>query len=104
MKVYKEGNRKRNDILNEKEKHDYRAIVGQLNWMCTQTRPDISFDVCELSSVFENCKVEDALRLNKVVKKYQSRNVVLSYPRLGHYKGWSIGCYSDASFGNLTKG
>ena len=35
--------------LSEIEKNEYRALVGQLNWLAANTRPDISFDICELS-------------------------------------------------------
>ena len=31
----------KNVNLDEKEKKEYRALVGQLNWVATQTRPDI---------------------------------------------------------------
>ena len=36
---------RRLDKLGKRELHDFRALVGQLNWLGTQTRPDISFDV-----------------------------------------------------------
>ena len=39
--------------LSEKEKGEFRALLGQLNWIATHTRPDIAFDVCELSLIFQ---------------------------------------------------
>ena len=90
-------------MLTEEETKQYRGIVGQLNWISTQTRPDISFDVCELSSVFDKAKVDDVLRANKVVKNAQSRAVAIKFPKLSK-KQLSVECYSDASFGNLTNG
>ena len=36
--------------LNADENHFYRSLVGQLNWLATQSRPDIAFDVCRMSS------------------------------------------------------
>jgi hypothetical protein len=90
--------------LSQSQMNDYRALVGQLNWVATQTRPDIAFDVCQLSSVFDKAKVDDLLRANKVVKKIKSECVTLRYPRLGDLKDCSIECYSDASFGNLDNG
>ena len=32
-------------FLNKDEEHMYRSLVGQLNWLATQSRPDIAFDV-----------------------------------------------------------
>ena len=90
-------------MLTEEETKQYRGIVGQLNWISTQTRPDISFDVCELSSVFDEAKVDDLLRANKVVKNAQSRSVAVRFPKLAD-KQLSIECFSDASFGNLANG
>ncbi|CAL4089682.1 unnamed protein product, partial [Meganyctiphanes norvegica] len=45
-------NMQRKSQLSESEKTAYRALVGQLNWMATHTRPDIAYDTCELSVAF----------------------------------------------------
>ena len=31
--------------LNEEEKHKLRSIIGQINWVATQTQPDTCFGV-----------------------------------------------------------
>ena len=95
---------RRLDKLGKKELHDFRALVGQLNWLGTQTRPDISFDVCELSTVLNAATVDDALRVNKVVKKVKQRRVTLQFQPLDCADGFTIECYGDASFGNLPNG
>ena len=33
-------------------------MIGQLNWLATQTRPDLSNDVSELSSMLKHENVE----------------------------------------------
>jgi transposase InsO family protein len=96
--------RGRNDDLTDDERRQYRALIGQLNWVSTQTRPDIAFDVCELSSVFDTARVDDLLRANKVVKKIKAQSVVIKYPKLEGTNQLTIECYSDASFGNLENG
>lgn len=88
-------------LLDEKEKHEYRSLVGQLNWIATQTRPDLSFDVCVLSSVFHTARVADVLHANKVVKRAIKQPIVLRFPKLD-LRGASLECYSDASFANLA--
>jgi hypothetical protein len=101
VKLEGKDKRSRSDVLSEMEERDYRALVGQLNWIATQTRPDISFDVCELSSVFDKALVDNFVHANKAVKKAQSCSVVVQYPELCNQNHLTIECYSDASFGNL---
>ena len=31
--------------LNQEEISELRAVIGQLNWLLTSTRPDMSFDI-----------------------------------------------------------
>ena len=44
------------EALDDKEKKEYRALVGQLNWVSRHTRPDIEFETCVLSSEFHEVK------------------------------------------------
>ena len=86
--------------LNEDEMHQYRSVVGQLNWVGTQTRPDISFDVCALSMQFGKGTIGDLMEANKVVKRVKTDQVSLFFPVLTgniHVEG-----FSDASFANLS--
>ena len=43
----------------------YRVVIVQLNWLSTSTRPDISFDVLELSMAIKHPLIEDLIRANK---------------------------------------
>ena len=80
-----------------------RGVAGQINWLATQTRPDLSFDVCDLSCSVRDAKVADLQRAAKVVRKAQSARVSLKYPRLDLSQS-SVVVYSDASYGNLPDG
>ena len=97
------SDRFRSDDLTANEKKVYRALVGQLNWVATQTRPDVLFEVCLLSSVFDTATVEDLLCANKLVRKLKASSVILKFPKL-HNDSLFVECYSDASFGNLING
>ena len=96
--------RHRSEDATDNEKKSYRALVGQLNWVATQTRPDVSYEVCELSSVFDTAKIDDLLKANKVVRKLKSTLVDVIYPKLDDKDHLTIECYSDAAFGNLSDG
>ena len=63
--------------LSEREKQEFRAAIGQLNWIFTSTRPDISYDVCELSVAFPRATVGDVLKLNKVIHRLTADNMRL---------------------------
>ena len=88
--------------LVEAEKSEYRALIGQLNWIATHSRPDVSFDVCELSTKIKNAKVEDVLRLNKVIERVTHDHMKVFFPRLQSLDACHLECFSDASFGNLS--
>ena len=87
--------------LSEDEKADYRAIVGQLNWIATNTRPDIAFDICELSVSLKKATVMDLLRLNKVVERVTKDSVKVVFPKIQSLETCHLECYTDAAFANL---
>ena len=93
----------RNSELSSDEKMEYRSLVGQLNWIGTQTRPDILFDVCELSVSCSGATVDHVLRLNKVVSRLQNQQVKINFPQTDEIGEMCLEGYSDASFGNLPK-
>ena len=43
--------------LSDSQRKEFRSLIGQLSWIATQMRPDIVFDVCELSGHCRNTKV-----------------------------------------------
>ena len=96
--------KQRQDELNSEEKQKMQATIGQLNWLSTQTRPDIAFDVCDLCSRINCATVDDILSLNRVIRKLKSRDVNMNFSKLTDLGALSVQCYSDASFGNLVNG
>ena len=90
--------------LSPSEKTEFRSLIGQLNWVATQTRPDIAFDVCELSGLVKNATVADVLKLNKVVARLTTDCFKISIPKLESISNCVLECYSDSSYANLPGG
>ena len=89
-----------NEPLTEQEKTVLRSKIGQLLWVNNQTRPGISFELCHLSTNFENATVNDIIQTNKVIKKLKQSPGHVTYVPIENDP--KIIVYTDASFGNLV--
>ena len=96
-----ERNRKGCEAITTSERQQLRAVIGQLNWLSTQTRPDIAYDTCIASVSFKEAKVKDLLRVNKIIRKLQSESVHLKFIDLSDLRRYRVINYSDASYRNL---
>ena len=94
----------KHEPLNDVERKQYRRVVGQINWAARQTRPDLIFEVMELSMKFNSSLVQDLLRANKAIKKLQFATVGILFPNIGDMKCWHMVAMSDAAFSNLADG
>ena len=47
----------KSDVWNSKEKWELKANAGQINWIASQTRPDLAYDTCEISTSVDNATV-----------------------------------------------
>ena len=90
--------------LNATEIDELKSLVGQLNWTATQTRPDLSYEVLELSIMKNHPQVDHLLRASKAVKKLKREENSMLYPRLGSFEDMEVIIYCDASWGNLPDG
>ena len=55
--------------LNDDQLKNFFCLIGQLMWVANQTRPDILFDLCQLSSSCKNATQKDISIINKTVSK-----------------------------------
>ena len=81
-----------------------RGLVGCVNWAVQATRPDVAFDVVDLSTRFQCATVGDLIRAVKVIVKLKSETVKVSFPNLGDCSTWSIVVFTDASHANICNG
>ena len=88
--------------LERNEQRVYRGICGQLNWVASQTRPDLSFEVCRLSTSLNGATVDDMIQANKTTRKCKQRSVSIKFPPL--QKPFYLVAFCDASYTNLRDG
>ena len=93
MEVMEIDRERLHESLNANEKKKYRTLIEQLNWVSSQTRPDIAFEACEANVSFKDARVSDLTKANKVIRKLQSDEVVLQFSDLGDLKDCKILSY-----------
>ena len=92
-------------MLCKEENHNIRTLVGQLlGWITGQTRPDLAFEVCQMSSILNHSKVDDILKANKLLLKAKNENILSRFELPGPTENFKIVCYNDSSLGNLKDG
>ena len=88
--------------LTEQEKTLLRQMVGSLNWVVRATRPDLSYDLIDLSTRFNNGTVEDLKRARKCLGNLKQNRADIKIPNLIKLSSTDIFCFTDAAMGNLN--
>jgi hypothetical protein len=91
------------DKLNDEQRTKYRSIVGQLNWLCQHTRPDVSFEVSFLSRSNKIAYGKQANKLDKVVRRVREQKWGIKMERI-EKKDRRMIVYVDASLGGSECG
>ena len=86
--------------LVKKEHTLFRKVVGQLNWIARQTRPDMCFDIMEMSMKLKEPIKNDLVRASKAMKAAKMDEVRIIFP--GLISEVKIFTFSDAAFANLA--
>ena len=79
-------------------------MIGQLNWIVNQSRPDLSFDELHLGNRIKNAKVEDITLANKEVRNLKLHECELLFPDIGDLTKLKLVLYNDAAYANLPDG
>ena len=93
-----------NKTLNKDENRMLRKSQGQLSWLATQTRPDLSFDSFNLSTVLNRATLRDGKLANKIIKKAKQEQIELKFSTLGNIEDLHLEIFADASLGNVESG
>ena len=62
--VKPDRSKQKKEPLDEGELRLFRGLVGKLNWAAQGTRPDLSFEVVEMSRRFKQATLNDLIREN----------------------------------------
>ena len=89
--------------LNKEEQEYLMSVAGQINWLATQTRPDLSYEALELNMAKKDPKIDNIHKANKAIRQAKRKSNIL-YSRLGEKEDLQILVYSDAAWGNLPDG
>ena len=76
------------------EARQLKGLTGQLNWTSSQTRPDMSFGACEIST-------SDLIHPNENIRRLKAEQIASQFPNIESIKQCITVCYSDVSFANL---
>jgi len=87
--------------LSRGERRLLKGLIGQLQWVAKQTRPDIAFMTCQLSTRINKATVKDVKDANKQVIKLKQEKLTVSIPDTGEYTTTKFVVFSDASHANL---
>ena len=88
--------------LTEELLSEARGALGKLQWLSSQTRPDLSISANSLSSDLGNASRASLLEINKAIRKAKSTSFNLEYAPLADFDRLVV--YADASFQNLSDG
>ena len=92
----------RSRLLEPAESSELKHLIGQINWVSTQSRPDVSYDSCILGGRVSKATVADVHQANKVIRKIRGRTLDLIFPENLDLTTVRLICFCDASFANLA--
>ena len=88
---------KKSAILSEKYQQIFRSTVSKLNMLATSSRPDITFNVKVLTTLYGKAKKENLQEAIRIIKKVKRVSTNVDIPDLGNVSDWILVAYSDAS-------
>ena len=97
--VLRGGDNKRLLALDKEKMTLLWRLTVKINWAASQTRPDLSYSVVELSTKFKKGEMEDLKKANKVVTRFITNPIRLLFPKITG--GLFLVVFSNMAFQNL---
>ena len=91
-----------NRLMDQQEITHLRQYCGSLNWAVGTTRPDLSFQMINLSTNFKGGKVSALKQAHSVMKQLKKKPAYIRISNLNNFNDCQIWCYSDAAHRNLN--
>ena len=88
--------------MNQNELSMLRQMVGSLNWAVRATRPDLCFEMIDLSTKFKGGLVKDLCQAKKIVTNLQRNMATVKLSNVKNISECQIWCFSDSAFRNLN--
>lgn len=90
--------------LNCQELTSYRSLLGSINWIVRGSRPDMAFELIDLSIRNNSATKQDLHRARKLMRKLKEGSSHILFLNIGNTRNWSLYVYTDASLANLGDG
>ena len=84
-----------------KEAQQLRGLAGQINWVSSQTRHDMTYSACEVSVSTKNATIVDLTKANKNIPNLRSECLSLKIINIEDIHLRTTVCFSDVSFANF---
>ena len=81
-----------------------RQMTGTLNWVTRATRPDLCFDMINLSTKFKGGVIGDLKEARKTLANLKQNQAKILISDVGDITKAEIWCFTDAAFGNINNG
>jgi hypothetical protein len=93
------------EVLTSEEQTLFRKIIGQINWVVQGTRPDMAFELIDLSTKLKEATMSDLSQAIKAVNRLKNFKSFIRFPQLSNFVGdWKIAVFTDASLCNINSG
>ena len=95
----------KHDLLTLEEQTVYRQLMGQINWVLQGSRPDLAFELIDLSTKLKQGNISDLSRAIKAVNRLKDVNSMILFPTLStDVNDWKVVVFTDASLCNINDG
>ena len=91
------------EILGKTKNTEFRAKIGQLNWLSTISRLDLAMQTRYASALVTTATIKDAIFINKIIKQAKNTQYCIKFPSF-NLDSLVLITHTDASYNNLPNG